>query len=183
LPKTQKPGKGLDSNRVSMKRDRMPSPEKMNESGSNGGVKWPRWKQWNSNKGEYKRDPLEVQPPWIGAGTGSSSSGLPPVPEDQGLVLPQSNPLTKIEEDQEFENSTYEAVRETEVAFQQALSSTFEAIQKAVNTTFEVPQGSSTPSSEGKQVFWDKDGGVWEEWGGDWWKRSTSGWWEKWQEE
>jgi len=99
-------------------------------------------------------------------------------------VLPQSN-TNRIEEDQEFENSTYEAMRETEVAFQQAVNSTFLAIQSAVNTTFEVPGGSGTAAStegsqEGNQVYWDRNG-RWVEWGGDWWKLTSSGWWEKWK--
>jgi len=159
-------GKGLDSSISSMKRDRMPSPEKTNESGSNGGLKWPRWKQWSSNKGEYQRDPLEVQPPWIDTGSGSSCD--PPVGEDPGLVLPQSN-TNRIKDDQEFENSTYEAMRVAEV-FHQAVNTTLEAIQMAVDTTFEASQGSGGTSSEGgqegTQVYWDRNG-RWEEWGGD----------------
>ena len=29
------------------------------------------------------------------------------------------------------------------------------------------------------QVYWDMNG-VWEFWGGCWWKQTSTGWWEKW---
>jgi hypothetical protein len=50
-----------------------------------------------------------------------------------------------------------------------------------INIT-EVTMEPGSATSEGAQVFWDS-GGVWEMWGGDWWKKTNRGWWEKWHKD
>ena len=34
-----------------------------------------------------------------------------------------------------------------------------------------------------QQIFWDKEGNVWEFWGGDWWRQTATNWWVKWRPE
>ena len=52
--------------------------------------------------------------------------------------------------------------------------------QEFEEDTFKAIQESQAQTQT--QVYWDKIG-RWEEWGGHWWKLSSSGWWEKWKME
>jgi len=105
--------------------------------------KWPRWHQWNPNKGPYNR--VENHP----LGMEGSNAEFE---DNQDLFLPQdtmnTSGATSASGAASSSGGTSEVVQITEV---------------------------------GDDVYWDADG-VWEQWGGDWWKRHPTGWWEKWTE-
>jgi hypothetical protein len=133
-----------------MKRDLVPSKEKDAREDSH---KWPRWRQWNPDKGTYQRTEEELATlaegtPWLG-------QSCLPEGQDEGLVLPKK----QVSEDSTNKNETSTSTS----------SSSTSALSLPI--VHEVDPG----------VYWDQDG-VWEEWGGDWWKKHDDGWWEKWQQ-
>jgi hypothetical protein len=107
--------------------------------------------------------------PWPGA---SASTFLPGASassstDQDALVLPtRTSATTRAQVDQELENEAAEDILGPEV----------------VSITEVSMEPGSGATSEGAQVFWDKSG-VWEMWGGEWWKKTSTGWWQKWHKD
>ena len=76
--------------------------------------------------------------------------------------------------DEDFEAQTFDQMTENQQDQQ--------GQQEEISITEVVMEpGTGAASAEGSKVFWDSSG-VWEEWGGNWWKKTSTGWWQRWTE-
>ena len=117
--------------------------------------KWPRWEAWNKDKGAYHRPELPV--PW----TGSSSTGI----HD---VLAVAADLIEAEK-------ADEAVKDMQQDLQQDQQQDQQPDQQ------QEEQQDQQQDQQKDKVYWDESG-VWQLWGGCWWKETSRGWWEKWRD-
>ena len=116
--------------------------------------KWPRWEAWNKDKGAYTRPELPV--PWTG-GTGSTSSSI-----------------------HDFQGEEFDKMQEIAGELIQAEKADEAARDQQQDQQQDLQQDQQQHQQK-DQVYWDQNG-VWQYWGGEWWKETSKGWWEKWRD-
>jgi hypothetical protein len=163
-----------------------------------GERKWPRWEQWNPNKGDHIYCGEEPPAPWPGmlaemGGTGSEELAplvLPPgvraekQQEGQGLGASQGQDANTFLHMMDLHEGQIKHMEDGDSDSSLGDSdSTLPLPGAAASSSSTQEAAASSPSANVQSTdrYWDSNGS-WSYWGGDWWqKQPGSTWWHKWK--
>ena len=160
--------------------------------------KWPRWEQWNPQKGDHTYSVDEPPVPWPGmlaelGGTGAEDLAPPVLPP--GEHAEEQQPLQGLGACQGQAANTFlhmmglheGQVKDMEDGDSNSSlgdsDSTLPLPGAAASSSSTQVAAASSPSAnvESTDRYWDSNGS-WSYWGGDWWqKQPGSTWWQKWK--